>query len=154
MKKKKAPAETIIGWREYVCFPDWGISSIRAKADTGARSNALDVSHLEEVSENRVRFEVVPDRRDRTKTVSVEAEITRRTRVRSSFGQSHDRVFVKTRILVADLSVDAEFGLVDRKNMLCRVLLGRKTLHPSFLVDSGHCYLHGKRKRKRALKKP
>lgn len=142
----------VIGWKEYISLPDWGIAKIQAKTDTGARSSALDVTHLEELPGNRVRFEVVQNRQDRSATITVEADISRKSRVRSSFGRAQDRIFVSTRILIAGVSVVAELGLVNRENMLCRMLLGRKTLHSVFLVDPGRCYLH--RKRKKKVKEP
>ena len=36
-----------IGWKEQVSLPEWGITGIEAKADTGARSSAVDVKSLE-----------------------------------------------------------------------------------------------------------
>lgn len=148
-QEKTGPEKIVIGWREIVELPDWGLSGVLAKADTGARSSAIDVSHLEELPGERVRFEVVTGR-ERTVRRIVEASIVRRTRVRSSFGQGHDRLFVETEVRVAGRRFRTELGLVNRESMLCRMLLGRRSLERSFLVDPGRCYVHGRRKRKKA----
>ena len=47
----------VIGWREWVQLPDWGLR-MRAKADTGARSSAIDCAEVVEVPGDRVRFTV------------------------------------------------------------------------------------------------
>ena len=138
---------TVIGWREYVHLPDWGFEFVRAKADTGARSSAVDVSHVEELPGDRVRFEVVARRGEREKRRMVEADILRRARVKSSFGRSHDRIFVEARITIAGRTIDTEVGLVNRENMLSRMLLGRRSLEGAFLVDSGRRFLHGRRRK-------
>lgn len=137
----------IIGWREYVTLPDWNVGPIRAKADTGARSSAVDVSHLEELEGGIARFTLVPSRGDGERERVLEAPIVRRTRVRSSFGESHDRLFVETTLSLAGHTFLTEIGLVNRENMLTRMLLGRRSLENHFLVSSRRCYLHGRRKR-------
>ena len=41
------PAQVLIGWKEYVEFPDWNLRRVRAKVDTGAglrRSTRNDTS--------------------------------------------------------------------------------------------------------------
>ena len=139
----------LIGWREYVDLPEWGIRKILAKVDTGARSSAIDVSHVEELPGDRVRFEVISDRGGRVKRYPLEAPITRRTRVRSSFGTTHDRIFVEVTVRLAEREFRTEVGLVDRENMICRMLLGRKSLEKLYRVDPGRCYLHGKRRHRR-----
>jgi hypothetical protein len=140
---------TLVGWREYVELPEWGVSRIRVKVDTGARSSAIDVSHLEELPGERVRFEIVPNRKREASRRVIEAKIVRRTKVRSSFGEARDRLFVEAEVRLAGRTLRVEVGLVSRENMLCRMLLGRKSLEHVFVVDPGRTYLHGKRKRKR-----
>jgi hypothetical protein len=137
---------TLIGWREYVELPDWKLHGVRAKADTGARSSAIDVRRIEELPGERVRFTVVTDR-DKGTERTIVSDITRRTRIRSSFGRAHDRLFVKTRIALAGREVIAEVGLVSRRHMLCRMLIGRKTLEHVFIVDPSRAYVHGRRRR-------
>lgn len=138
----------VIGWREFVALPDWGVEAIRAKADTGARTGAVDVTDLEELPDNRVRFTLNVNRRTGERR-TIEAEVVRRTRVRSSFGQARDRVLVRTTMRLGSVEKTIELGLVSRRNMLCRLLVGRAALEPEFLVDSAHRYVFGRARRSR-----
>ena len=135
----------VIGWQEFVALPEWGVTFIRAKSDTGARSTAVDVVSLEELPGNRVRFELALSRNNRDKLVQAEADISRRTRVRSAHGSTQDRLFVETTIRIGPIEKKIEVGLVCRKKMICRMLLGRTTLEGSFLVMSDERFLFGDR---------
>ena len=132
---------TIIGWKESVDLPDWGIMDITAKADTGARRSAIDVQNIKDMSNNRVQFDIVLHRKNRDFTRTITAPIAHQTHVRSSNGQQHERYFVETRIRIADVVQLIELSLVDRKNMSCRMLIGRKALEGSFLVDSQRTHI-------------
>lgn len=126
----------VIGWKETVDLPDWGIEHIVSKSDTGARRSALDVSNVVELPDKRVQFDIVIDRKDRSLTRTVVADIAHQTHVRSSNGQRHERYFVRTRVAIAGVAKEVEFSLVSRKSMICRILLGRKALEVDFLVDA------------------
>lgn len=132
MKKKLE----IIGWKETVDLPDWGIESILAKSDTGARRSALDVENIRELPRNRVQFDIVLDRKNRAYTKTVIAPIDHQTHVRSSNGEQHERYFVRTVIRIHGRAKEVEFSLVARSSMVCRILLGRKALEGDFLVDA------------------
>lgn len=126
---------TTIGWREWASLPEWDLE-VRAKADTGARSSAIDCSDIEELDGDRVRFTI---RLSRTtdKTLICEAPIAVRKRVRSSTGQGHDRLFVETTLVLGGREKKILVSLTCRKRMIHRMLLGREALSGDFLVDSG-----------------
>jgi hypothetical protein len=138
--------KTIIGWREYIALPEWEIDWIQIKADTGARTSAIDVTQIEELPNERVRFNAVVRRGESPSFIRVEADIVRRTRIKSSFGAAHDRLVVRTRVRLGGVEKDVDLSLVSRKNMLVRVLLGRHALEPEFVVDPGRRYVFGRRK--------
>lgn len=142
-----AGAHLVVGWREFIDFPDWHIRGVIAKFDTGARTGALDVSELVELPGDRVRFAVRLKRRGGRAARHIEADISRRTRVRSAFGHAHERLFIETTVRIGPVTRRVELGLVCRKRMLCRVLIGRMALDGQFLVDSGQRYLLGRPER-------
>ena len=124
----------IIGWREWAELPDWGLK-IRVKADTGARSSAIDCSDIQELPGDRVRFTVRLSRKQ-DRTLTLEEPIALRKHVRSSTGHGHDRLFVETNLLLAGREKRILISLTCRKRMIHRMLLGREALAGAFLVDS------------------
>jgi hypothetical protein len=125
----------IIGITEFVDLPDWNIRRLRVKVDTGARTSALHVENVHLLGRDRVRFDVRLHREKPTRRASVEAKITRRAWVRTSTGVAEPRLFVTTRLRLGPVEREVELGLVDRRNMIFRMLLGRSALGSSFLVD-------------------
>lgn len=138
----------VVGWREHVALPEWGVTYLKAKVDTGARTSAIDVARIEELPRERVAFFLVRDRRRDVEPLRVVTDVVRRSRVKSSFGSTHDRLIVSTLIRIGSIEKPIELSLVCRKNMLCRMLIGRKALEPEFLVDPSHRYLFGLRPRR------
>lgn len=134
----------VVGWREYVSLPDWGIGRLRAKIDTGARTSAIHVQNLQELPNGFVRFEVVLDRKRKHKHVVVECPVNRFSHVTSSNGESLARYFVHTTFRLGPVEKIIEVSLVNRDNMKVRMLVGRSALEPEFLVDSSVAYNLGK----------
>lgn len=134
----------VIGWRERVDLPDWGISGLLAKADTGAKSSAIDVQSLSVQPDDTVCFEVALSKKNRKRTESITAPIHRRVKIRSSNGQSAERILVLATIQIGRVQKTVEVGLVSRRTMICRLLLGRTALGNDFLVDPTNTYLFGK----------
>jgi hypothetical protein len=145
------PSETplpIIGWRERVDFPDWGLRRVRAKIDTGARTSAIDVARIEDLPDGRIRFEVVSRATPTRKTQWVEATPVRSSSVKPSHGTTQQRHVCRTRIRVGDIEREIEVSLVCRAGMLCRMLLGRTALEGAVVVDPAKKYLLSRRTRK------
>lgn len=123
-----------IGWREWVEFPDWSLK-LKAKADTGAKSSAIDCAEITELPGDRVRFTVRLDRKEK-RLITLEEDIKLRKRVRSSTGHPTDRIFVETTLRLAGIEKKIIVSLVCRKRMIHRLLLGREALGNDFLVNS------------------
>jgi len=139
-RKTKDPV--IVGWREFVALPEWGISKLKAKIDTGARTSAIHVGELEELPDGRVRFEVVVREKPKLRTTLVEATPVRRTVVKPSSGRKQERLVFRTKLVIGPIERDIELSLVSRKGMLCRMLVGRLGLPSNTLVHPSRKYLH------------
>lgn len=145
-----ARKKSVIGWSEYVDFPEWEITGLKAKVDTGARTSSLHVEDLEKLPSGFVHFFVRLSRKNTHKRVAVKAKPTKWARVRSSTGDYSTRCFVRTRIRIGEVEKEIEVSLVSRERMLFRMLIGRKALEKDFLVDVSHrSVLTEKPKRKR-----
>lgn len=140
----------IIGWREWVEFPEWSLR-MRAKADTGARSSAIDCAEIIELPGNRVRFTVRLDRKDK-KLVTLEEPVKQRKHVRSSTGHGHNRIFIETTLRLGNVEKRIVVSLVCRKTMIHRLLLGREALGADFLVNSSVDHWATPRRRERKPK--
>jgi hypothetical protein len=140
---RKRPELRVIGVAEYVDFPDWGVGRLSARVDTGAATSALHVENVRELPGSRVRFDVRLRRDDPSARVTVEAKVSRRATVRSSAGHSDARLFVKAWVVLGGREHQIEVGLVDRRHMLYRMLLGRSALQQRFLVDVAKRYALG-----------
>lgn len=142
----------VIGWSEYIELPDWGVSALKAKTDTGARTSALHVENLEELPDGTLRFEVMHGTRRRPQTTTVVARPSKWGRVRSSNGHYTHRYFVRTTLRVGPVEREIEISLVSRERMLFRMLLGRKALERVFLVDPGRRAVLSERPRRKKPK--
>ena len=65
----------------------------------------------------------------------------RSTVVRSSNGSRETRYVVATTLELGGLKRLAEFTLVRREDMLCRMLIGRSALAKHYLVDVARTYI-------------
>lgn len=139
--------QVVLGWRERVDFPAWGIRGVRAKIDTGARTSAIDVATIEEQPDGMLRFEIVTRHLPERKTVWVTAEAIRRSIVKPSHGEKQERFVCQTRIRIGPHEHEIELSLVCRANMLCRMLVGRTALAGGFLVDPSRTYAVSKSRR-------
>lgn len=136
------PKRPLIGWREFVSFPAWGVEGIEAKIDTGAQTSAIHVEDVKVLHDDRVRFHLVISRRKPFRHVLVRAPLVRVTRVRSSTGHVQERHVVLADVSIGPVRKRIEVSLVARDKMLCRMLLGRSALE-DFLIDANRRYVLG-----------
>lgn len=151
MVKKQKTAPAVIGWREWVGLPQLGITSIKVKVDSGARSSSLHAFDLSVFSRNGsdwVRFSVHPIQRSRKHTVLAEAEVLDYRSVRSSSGIARMRPVIITNVELLGMIWPVELTLASRDDMGFRMLLGREAFRGRFLVDGGKSYYGGRMQKK------
>jgi len=131
----------MIGWRERLDLPEWGVAGLAAKIDTGARTSAIHVENIVPGDGREITFDVILSRKQHHQRVSVTTEWVRRARIRSSNGEVRERFVVATRMIMGGVEKTIELSLVSRQNMLCRMLLGRTALGDDFRINAAEKYL-------------
>jgi hypothetical protein len=135
----------VLGWKEYLDLPELGISRLKAKVDTGARTSALHVAELRVIRDEgdgsgEIEFAVPLSRRHPERTVTARARMLRQVRVTDSSGGSEVRPVIETELVLGPVRKRILLTLTDRAGMLFRMLVGRKALEGDFLVDVSRRY--------------
>ena len=141
------PEKVVVGWREWIALPGLGISAIKAKIDTGARSSSLhafDVESFERDGAPWVRFVVHPLQRDSNTTLHAEAPVLEFRHIRSSSGHITHRPVILAEIELDNRRWPIELTLASRDEMGFRMLLGREAVRRKFVVDPGRSYMVSK----------
>ena len=138
-----------IGWREWLTLPKLGISRIKGKIDTGARTSALHTFFVEPFSVdglNMVRFGVHPLQGRKDMEIIASCPVKDYRRVSDSGGHQEMRFVIETTAQLGSYCWPIEITLTNRDNMKFRMLLGRTALQ-GMIVFPDRSYLCGRRPR-------
>jgi len=136
----------IIGSEEWCTFPSLGISAIKARVDSGAKTSsihAFDIRTFTRDMQTWVSFEIHPLQLNRKTTVRCEAPIVDRRTVKSSSGTSEKRYVIKIPMEMGGHVFDIEVTLTNRDSMGYRMLLGREAMQNRMLVDPAASFILG-----------
>ena len=151
-KRHKAPKSRkrlienmpVVGWREWVALPDFGIDAIKAKIDTGARTSAIHAFNIRPFVERGVpwvSFVLRPAQRHRNPSIECSAPVVDERKIRSSNGEAERRYVIETEAHLGETIWPIELSLTNRDELGFRMLLGREAARRQFLVDPDRSYL-------------
>jgi hypothetical protein len=138
--RTKRPAAHVVGWREWVGLPDLGVSHIKAKLDTGARTSALhafEVEPFRKDAEDWVRFVIHPAQRDASLAVTCEARLIDQRTVTNSGGHREKRYVISTTLKLGPDSWPIELTLTNRDEMGFRM----RAMHRRLMIDPARSFL-------------
>lgn len=138
------------GWREWVSLPELGISRIKAKIDTGARTSALHAFEVRPYSEkgrDRVEFRIHPVQKDKTSVITCTADVIDERVITDSGGHREQRFVIRTELKIGAHHWPIEVTLTARDDMLFRMLIGRTALKGHAIVNPSRSYVIGKKKK-------
>ena len=138
----------LLGWREWAALPGLGLTAVRAKIDTGARTSSLHVDTQWRFIEGGapwVGFRLSNDLHGEAGLESA-APIFDEREVTDSGGHRTRRIFLRTPLQLAGVERDVEINLTDRQGMMFSMLIGRTAMSRVFAVDPARSFLHGRRR--------
>jgi len=142
----------IIGWREWVSLPDFGIDKIKAKVDSGARTSSIHAFNMEIYKRQKnkfVKFSIHPDQNTEKSKKTCRAKIIEFRKVKSSNGQTELRPVILTKVKILDDIRLIEMTLTNRDEMGFRLLLGRESVRKKYLIDTGKSFYGSKIKKEK-----
>ena len=129
----------IIGWQERIDLPDLGLTNLKTKIDTGARTSALHATDIVEFDRDGapwVRFHTRFD--DDAHDTDVECPVFDRRKITNTSGVPETRIVIRTRFRIAKRLWNIDLSLTERTEMRFRMIVGRTALRRhSILVDPG-----------------
>lgn len=140
----------VLGWREWLALPDLGLTLVKAKVDTGARTSTLHAFYVDTFrrsGQRYARFGVHPLQHRADFVVHGEALVIDQRNVSDSGGHREQRYVIETRLSLGGREWPIEVTLTNRESMLFRMLLGRTAIAGNALVDPARSFVTGRHKR-------
>lgn len=127
----------VVGWQERVDLPFLGLTNLKAKIDTGARTSALhatDIVTFERDGVPWVRFHTGFD--DDAHNTDAECPIHDRRDVKNTSGVPETRIIIRTKFRIDRHLWKIDLSLTERTEMRFRMIVGRSALRKhAILVD-------------------
>lgn len=147
-----SPGLPVLGWKEHAALPEWDITRLRVKLDTGAKTSAVHVASMEEIDEHVheggrfpvLRMVIPLSRRNPDHHIVVSAPVVGYKSVRDTGAKAERRPVVRTRLVCGPIDRRIDITVTDRSGMIFRMILGRGALEGAVLVDPSRAYTRSK----------
>ncbi|MCA1801587.1 MAG: RimK/LysX family protein [Rhodothermaceae bacterium] len=142
----KPNEKTILGRREFIDFPDLGLTGIEAKIDTGAYTSSIhchDITIHSGAESKLVAFKLLDPDHPAYEHRILQLPLVKQKIVRSSSGDEENRAIIRTTVRIGGHSFLTDLSLTDRSGMDYPVLLGRKAIRKRFIVDVAKVHIAG-----------
>jgi hypothetical protein len=135
-----AGEKTIMGWIEKVrIYP--GNFLVHAKLDSGAEYSSLDAGNLTVFDRDGkpwVRFDLEEKREG--KKLTIERPLLRWAPIKRHNQEPQRRPVIKLGLCLGNIYKETEVNLINRKNYQYRMLIGRKFMEGSVIIDPSAKY--------------
>ncbi len=130
-----AGEKTVVGWIEKVrIYP--GNFLVHAKLDSGAEYSSLDAGNMQffdRDGQKWVRFDL--DEKREGKSITFERPVLRWAPIKRHNQEPQRRPVIKLGVCLGNVYKETEVNLVDRKNYYYRMLIGRKFMEGTVIID-------------------
>ncbi len=132
--------KSIIGRAESLDFPEYLLSDVPAKTDTGAYTSSIHATNIREVKNKNgktvLKFNLLGGHPAYQYSREVEVQRFSIASVESSIGEEQKRYKVEFKVKIAGKIFKTPFTLADRSTKTFPILLGRTLLNKRFIVDT------------------
>lgn len=142
----------IIGRFDKIDLPEFDITDVRCKIDTGADTSSIHCHRVRIVEKNgkaKLAFKLLdPQHKSYADITFLTSDFWEKS-VKSSSGHSEYRYFIKSKIVLYNVLFNVVFTLANRSEMKYPILLGRQFLRENkILVDVNKINLSYKQKKR------
>jgi len=128
----------MIGRSDKGDFPEFELTDIDVKIDSGAYTSSIHCGNIEEYIKNGIRYIqftlLDPNHELYNNKVFSSKNYTTKV-VKSSNGATEERYAIQTEIILFEKKYTIDLTLSQRSDMKFPVLLGRKFLNKQFIID-------------------
>lgn len=123
-----------LGRSDRIDLTGLGLEDIHVKIDTGAYTSSLHCLKAE-VVDGKLEFILLDEEHPEFTGIKYIFKKFDKREIKNSFGEAEMRFVIKTKIMIFNQLIRAEFSLSNRGNLRFPVLLGRKILRHRFVID-------------------